>query len=102
MNGLDKIRQTVFTVLDELNEQLPGDQQLAKTDTTALVGPDGVLDSLGLVNLIALLEQRVESDFNTSVSLIDDDLMSEASTHFADVASLTRYLASVLRDRVDG
>jgi acyl carrier protein len=102
MNGLDKIRQTVFTVLDELNEQLPGDQQLAKRDTTVLVGPDGVLDSLGLVNLIALLEQRVESDFNTSVSLIDDDLMSEASSHFAGVASLTRYLASVLRDRVDG
>lgn len=102
MTGFDRIRQTVFSVLDELNEQLPAGQQLAKSDTTVLVGQQGVLDSLGLVNLIALLEQRVESDFHTSISLIDEDLMSDASSHFADVATLTQYLASVLLDRVDG
>jgi acyl carrier protein len=97
-----RIRHTVFGVLDELNEQLPADQRLAKADTTVLVGPDGVLDSLGLVNLIAMLEQRLERDFHVSVSLIEDDLMTESATHFGDVASLTRYLASVLEPHVDG
>ena len=102
MTGVDRIRETIFSVFDELNEQLPADQQLAKTETMVLVGPEGVLDSLGLVNLIALLEQRVERDFHTSISLIDDDLLSDASKHFADVASLTRYLASILGNPVDG
>jgi acyl carrier protein len=102
MISVDRVRQTVFKVLDELNEQLPAGQHLAKADTTALVGESGGLDSLGLVNLVALVEQHMEADFQTSIILIDDDVMSEASTHFADVASLTRYLASILEGHVDG
>jgi acyl carrier protein len=102
MTGVDRIRETIFSVFDELNEQLPAGQQLAKTETMVLVGSDGVLDSLGLVNLIALLEQRVERDFHTSINLVDDDLISDASRHFANVATLTRYLASILPDAVDG
>jgi hypothetical protein len=91
----DRIRQTVFSVFDELNEQLPSGRKLPKGDGTVLVGPDGLLDSLGLVNFIVALEQKIEADYDTSVSLIDDDLVNEGS-HFADVASLTRYLASIL------
>ena len=67
-----------------------------------LVGPESGLDSLGLVNLVALLEQRIESEFQISISLIDDELVDEASTHLANVASLTQYLATVLVERVDG
>jgi hypothetical protein len=33
---------------------------------------------------------------------MDEDLVNDASTHLADVRSLTRYLASVLAERVDG
>jgi hypothetical protein len=99
--SVEKVRQTVFSVIDELNEQLPAAQRLVKDDSTALVGPDGSLDSLGVVNLVALLEQRIESDFNTSISLIDAPLVEDASVHLMNVASLTRYLTSVLAERVD-
>ena len=83
-----------------MNEQLPADRKLAKSDTTTLVGADGALDSLGLVNFIVALEQKLESDFQVSVSLIDDDLVSEES-HFTNVVSLTQYLTSILPVRVD-
>jgi len=98
----ERVRQTVFGVLDELNEQLPARQRLAKADTTVLAGERTGLDSLGLVNLMALLEQRIESEFQTPINLIDEQFVDEASTHFADVRSLTRYLASVLVERVHG
>jgi hypothetical protein len=98
----ERVRQAVFGVLDELNEQLPARQRLAKVDTTVLAGEQTGLDSLGLVNLMALLEQRIERDFQTAVNLMDAELVDEASTHLADVRSLTRYLASVLVERADG
>lgn len=101
MTRLERVRQTVCRVIDELNEQLPPGERLGTSPETVLVGAEGGLDSLGLVNLIALLEQRIEDDFQTSVSLIDDDLLSSASIHFASVGSTTDYLATVLRERVD-
>ena len=98
----ERVRHTVFDVLDELNEQLPAPQRLAKADTTVLVGHQSGLDSLGLVNLMALLEQRIESEFQTPINLIDDALVDEATGHLANVRSLTQYLASVLVQRADG
>ncbi len=100
MHTHERIRQTIFSVFDELNEQLPANRKIARSDTTTLVGSDGALDSLGLVNFIVALEQKLEADFQVSVSLIDDDLVSEES-HFASVSSLTHYLASLLPVRVD-
>ena len=96
MSHLTRVREVIFRALDELNGQLPANRQLSKADDTVLVGATGGLDSLGLVNLIAVLEQQVEAEFQTSINLIDDDLMSEAPVHFADVASLTRHLAASL------
>ena len=100
MHTQDKIRQMVFAVFDELNEQLPANRKLVKAGTTALAGPNGLLDSLGLVNFIVALEQKIEADFETSVSLIDDDLLSQEN-HFSSVDALTGYLASILPVRVD-
>lgn len=96
MNDLRRVRDAIFRAIDEINAQLPANRRLAKADDTVLIGPSGGLDSLGLVNLIAVLEQNVEAEFHRSINLIDDDLMSEAPEHFADVASLTRHLAASL------
>ena len=96
MNDLRRIREAIFRAIDEVNAQLPANRRLPKADDTVLVGPSGGLDSLGLVNLIAVLEQQVEAEFHQPINLIDDDLMSEAPVHFADVASLTRHLAASL------
>ena len=98
----ERVRQTVFGVLDELNEQLPARQRLLKADTTVLAGEHTGLDSLGLVNLMALLEQRIESEFQIPINLMDEELVDEASTHLADVRSLTQYLAYVLAERGNG
>lgn len=96
MSDLKRVRDAIFRAIDEVNAQLPASRQLVKADHTVLIGPSGGLDSLGLVNLIAVLEQHVEAEFHRSINLIDDDLMSEAPVHFADVASLTRHLAASL------
>ena len=53
-----KITQMLFSVIDELNQLRPPDEYLAKDLETPLSGDSGLLDSAGLINLIAVTEQR--------------------------------------------
>jgi acyl carrier protein len=64
-----QVLQIIYECIDELNEQLMPEQQLAKDPNVVLFGPSGYLDSLGFVNLIALLEERCERYFKISLSL---------------------------------
>jgi acyl carrier protein len=98
MDAQTRIRETVFSVLDELNEQLPAPRRLAKAESTALTGPDGPLDSLGVVNLIAVLEQKIEEQFARSVDLIDNGLLGEAEP-LQSVGTLLTFVSAVLDDR---
>lgn len=99
--NLQDVRNTVFRAIDELNEQRPRADHIAKSDDAPLVGADGALDSLGFVNLIAILEQRIESDLQASLTLIDHDVLADASRHFKSVGSTVMYLATRLGLRDD-
>jgi acyl carrier protein len=50
------------------------------------------LDSADLVNLLVIIEQRVEQDLGTSISLFDD----EGIERFVTVQSLVTFLAGKL------
>lgn len=94
-----RIRQTVFSALDELNEQLPPRLRLEKDDRTPLTGPDGPLDSLNVVNLVAALEQKIEERFSTTVDLIDNGLFDD-SQPLQNVGTLVTFVSSVLNGRL--
>lgn len=63
---------------------------------TPLFGPHGMLDSLGLVHLIVLLEDRVADVFGVSLTLADDKALSEKRSPFRTVGSLTGYVVKRL------
>ncbi len=52
----------IYGVIDKVNELLPDEQKLTKSENTKLYGTDGQLDSLGMVNFIVALEQKIEED----------------------------------------
>ena len=66
--------------------------------TTRLVGPQSVLDSLGLVTLIVEVEDRLESSHAVSLTLADDRAMSQTRSPFLTVQSLSEYVGSRLAD----
>jgi acyl carrier protein len=92
-----EILQLIYEVIDELNEQLPAESRLAKAPQTVLFGAHGKLDSLGLVNLITLTEQKVEDTLGTTIVLADERALSQEDSPFQTVASLSAYICSVLR-----
>ncbi|HEX4997625.1 MAG TPA: hypothetical protein VFY29_05340 [Terriglobia bacterium] len=87
--------EIVYGAIDELNEQLPFGQKLVKDTSTALLGEGGKLDSIGLVNLMALLEEKCEQRCGKSMSLFDDAAGAGANP-FESVESLSQFLARKL------
>jgi acyl carrier protein len=98
MDTNTRIRQTVFSALDELNEQLPPSLRLEKDDRTPLTGPDGPLDSLNVVNLVAALEQKIEERLATTVDLIDNGLFDETQP-LQNVGTLVTFVSAVVNGR---
>lgn len=98
MPTLDQVRDALFDALDQLNPQLPADQQLVKSTSTPLAGSEGGLDSLGLVNLIAVVEQTIEERFAVSINLFDEDALGRGEP-FATLGSLAELICGLLRER---
>jgi acyl carrier protein len=101
MEDIERVRRSLFNVIDEFNQTLPAAKQLPKALDTALFGENGALDSLGLVNLIVATEQRIEEDFGVSISLADERAMSQARSPFRTVDSLVNYIGVLLKENVN-
>lgn len=93
-----RVVQVIFDAVDDLNRQLPRERHLEKSVNSILLGSEK-LDSLGLVNLIAATEQKVEEEFGTSISLFDEAAMSQQSSPFKNIGTLAGYINSVLETK---
>ncbi len=65
----EKILESLYFAVDQVNELLPAEQQLARTPECVLFGSGGTLDSLGCVNLIVAAEERLNLSLETPVEL---------------------------------
>ena len=93
-----EIPQLVFAAIEDLNRQLAPGDRLQPAMETRLMSPGGGLDSLGFVNLIVLIEQKLEEQAGKSISLIDERRIASADDPFADVQSLVKYVEQLVRD----
>ena len=64
------------------------------TEETVLVGNEPVLDSLGVVQLIVEIEQRVEQGHGISVTLANDKAMSQKNSPFRTVGVLADHVVA--------
>ena len=92
------VLRLVFETMDEINETLPEDRQLEKSNGTQLLGRDGKLDSLGLVSFIILLEQRIDEELGKGITLADERAMSRTKSPFRNVENLTDYILELLEE----
>lgn len=96
------VEQVVFNTLDDFNREMAGEVFLPKSPETCLFGLDGLLDSLGLVNLVIAVETRMEEDLGVTVTLVDEKAMSRTRNPFATVRSLIDFVYEVLESPEDG
>lgn len=90
----------IFSAIDELNQQLPPERQLNQDVNTILFGESGHLKSLELVNLILIVEEKLEDEFDALISLTDERAMSQKRSPFRTVARLADYINLLLKESV--
>jgi D-alanine--poly(phosphoribitol) ligase subunit 2 len=93
----EKARQSVLRAIDEYNAS--EERQIPRSTEAVLLGPGGVVDSLGLVRFIVIVERCVEDDFQAAVSLTDEKALSERNSPFRSVGALVAYVTSCLAPR---
>jgi hypothetical protein len=89
----DRALRIVYDAIDVVNRQLPASKRLPKSPDTVIVGAGGSLDSLGIVNFVILLEEKVGEAFGTTVQLLDEQMLVEDSP-FQSIGTLTHYIAT--------
>jgi len=92
----ENITRLIYRCIDEMNEQLPEESQLAKNSATVLVGGQGGLDSLGFITFIGLVEEKCEDEFSLTLALADAAASAEGDEAFETVGAL----ATVIEKRV--
>ena len=97
-----KIAQMLFSVIDELNQMRPTDDHLVKDLEMPLAGDSGRLDSAGLINLIAVTEQKVAEELGRPVVLTDERTLSQVNQVFRTLGTLADYIQLRLNEKNDG
>src|SRR5882757_8288726 len=85
------VLEMVLSALRDAVDQNSGDAS-GVTDETVIVGPEAVIDSIGVVSLIVDIEQRLEMEHEISVTLANDRAMSQRNSPFRTAAVLADHI----------
>jgi acyl carrier protein len=91
----EQILEALFESITALNEQRGPHQQLSPAADTPL-GEKSGLDSLGFVNLVAIVEEKCQERFHKSLVLTDAAAKSDTRDPFESVGTLAEYIELAL------
>jgi acyl carrier protein len=92
----EEIIQLVYDAIDEAALNREEGTTLEKSPDTVLFGKSGVFDSMGLVNLIVAVEQRIQDKFDKALALADENALSQKKNPFATIDSLADYILMLM------
>ena len=94
----ERITKAVFAAVDELNQQLPGGVEIEKSLDAPLYGSSGKLESLDFVTLIMEVEEKINAEFGTDITIADENLLSKEKSPFSTLGTLIEYLQELLKE----
>ena len=100
--GKQKLLDVLYEALAEVNLELIEEDQLACEPGTVLFGRGASIDSMDLVRLVVLYEQKINEIVGSELSLTDDRAMSQQNSPFQTVGSLVDYADHLLKEEADG
>jgi D-alanine--poly(phosphoribitol) ligase subunit 2 len=93
-----EIIDLILNAITDLNQQFPQQQPIEAKADAILFGRGSKLDSLGLVNLIFLVEEKVLEKYDKAITLADERAMSLKSSPFHTVDTLAEYILTLLKE----
>jgi len=89
----------IYEAFDELNLDLEDANKIIKSEYTIIFGTQSSIDSMGLVNLITIIEELLEKKFGRFIPIADERAMSLTSSPFKDVTTLKNYIDSLVNEQ---
>jgi acyl carrier protein len=90
-----KIEAIIYEVFDQLMDQSEN-LTLEKSPTCPLTGDGSALDSLGLVNFLVALEQKLQAETSSDLNIANQDLIIGKDQPLRTVETLVAHLAAKL------
>ena len=87
------ILEAIYQGIDVVNGQLSERSKLVKSTETVLMGEGGVLDSLGLITLLVAVEDAIQSNMGTHITVLDEEALANASGPYNTVDSLRNWIS---------
>ena len=98
----DEVLAAIYAAVDEVNETLPTDRQLARSADTVLFGSAGSLDSFALVNLVISTEQQFLDRLDVGLTLASEQAMSRRNSPFRSIDTLADYAMELIAEGSNG
>ena len=93
----NEIRDMILEVArTTAKKELPPEQSIDFTETSALFGGSSPFDSLALVSLVVECERLIQAKYSVRLSLADEQAMSQPVYPFSTVSTLTDYIHLLL------
>lgn len=94
----EKIQNIIMQALKNLADELENPELENPNVQTKIYGNEGNLDSLALVSFITDVEEMIDLEFNTNITLADEKAMSSRNSPFKDVETLAQYIQNLLQE----
>lgn len=95
----EKIQNIIMQALKNLADELENPELENPNVQTKIYGNEGNLDSLALVSFITDVEEMIDLEFNTTITLADEKAMSSRNSPFKDVETLAQYIQNLLEEK---
>ena len=92
-----KITEIIYSCLVDVNHGIGSSELEHPTPETRLYGAKSALDSIGLVTLIADVEEKIGEEFGKDIILADERAMSQTRSPFGRVGTLVDYIEELLK-----
>ena len=95
---MDKIEALIINLLKELGSENDNENLINANSKTKLFGENGNFDSMVLVIFISDLEEIIDEEFGKNLTLADDRAMSQKTSPFRNVESLTKHIQRLMNE----
>ena len=91
-----KVQELVYGVMEEVRERKGIKGEMVRDEGMALVGMDSKLDSLGLLTLIVLVQERVKEEWGMEVEIVSESIGLREVNPLLTVGSLIDYVTEMV------
>ena len=96
MNKNEIANKIIYSAIEEFNEFLDSTSKLVSGQNEELIGPNGKLDSLGIIMFIGTLENKTLEYTQREIALLNEEYLVDTNGPYKNLFSLREYIITLL------